>query len=167
MAITLGILLAACVNYGTKDYRHTGAYRVPIALQLLWALILGFGLLFMPESPRWYIMWNKPVPARTSLAKFRDQDQNSAFVEVEFQELQRSWTEESKDKENGNGSGWLDCFRGSNLHRTFIGTAIQMMQQLSKSSDCPSMVTLDSPFDSWSELHLLLRHYFFRDYWNR
>ncbi|KAE9381522.1 high affinity monosaccharide transporter [Stipitochalara longipes BDJ] len=128
MAITLGFLLSACVNYGTKDYQNTGAYRIPIALQFLWALILGCGLLLMPESPRWYVMKDKPEPARKSLAKFRDQDLQSAFVEMEFQELQISWTKESKQENNG--SGWIDCFRGRNLRRTFIGTAIQMMQQL-------------------------------------
>jgi len=132
MAITLGLLLSACVNFGTKNYQNTGAYRIPIALQLLWALILSIGLLLMPESPRWYVMKNKPVPARKSLARFRDQDPRSPFVEMELQELQISWTNETKD--NNNGSGWLDCFRGGNLRRTFIGTAIQMMQQLSKSS---------------------------------
>jgi hypothetical protein len=51
-------------------------------------LLLGCGLLFMPESPRWYVMKEKPVPARTSLAKLRDQDPQSAFVESEYQELQ-------------------------------------------------------------------------------
>jgi SP family sugar:H+ symporter-like MFS transporter len=76
-------------------------------------------------------MKEKSVPARTSLAKLRDQDPHSAFVETEYQELQRSWTVETRG--NKDGSSWIDCFRGGNLRRTFIGTMIQMMQQLSKS----------------------------------
>lgn len=39
--ITVGILLASCVNYGTEDRNDTGSYRIPIALQMLWAIILG------------------------------------------------------------------------------------------------------------------------------
>jgi len=136
LAITLGFLLSACVNYGTKDYQNSGAYRIPIALQFLWALTLGCGLLFLPETPRWCVMKGQPEPARKSLAKFRDQKIDSAFVEAELQELQRSWINETKD---GNNGGWLDCFRGGNLRRTFIGTAIQMMQQLSKSPGFPPM----------------------------
>jgi MFS transporter, SP family, sugar:H+ symporter len=128
----LGLLLSACVSFGTKDYQNTGAYRVPIALQFLWALILGGGLLFMPESPRWYVMKERPQPARTSLAKIRDQEPNSPFVESEYQELQRSYTVETMGGKRG---GWLDCFRGTNLRRTFIGTCIQMMQQLSMSPE--------------------------------
>ena len=42
--ITLGILLAACVVYVTQWNRDSTSYRIPIALQFAWALILGFGL---------------------------------------------------------------------------------------------------------------------------
>ena len=39
--ITIGILLASCVVYGTQNRTNSGSYRIPIAIQLLWALILG------------------------------------------------------------------------------------------------------------------------------
>ena len=42
-AITIGLLLAAIVNNSTKDRNDTGSYRIPIALQFLWSLILVFG----------------------------------------------------------------------------------------------------------------------------
>jgi MFS transporter, SP family, sugar:H+ symporter len=43
LAITIGLLLAAIVNNSTKDRNDTGSYRIPIALQFLWSLILVFG----------------------------------------------------------------------------------------------------------------------------
>jgi hypothetical protein len=39
--ITIGLLLASCVTYGTQHYANSGSYRIPIAIQLLWAIILG------------------------------------------------------------------------------------------------------------------------------
>lgn len=39
--ITVGLLTAACVTYGTETMTNSGSYRIPIALQLAWALILG------------------------------------------------------------------------------------------------------------------------------
>ena len=39
--ITIGILLASCVDYGTQRYNSTGSYRLPIGMQMGWALILG------------------------------------------------------------------------------------------------------------------------------
>lgn len=45
--ITLGILLANCVDYSTQNRNDTGSYRIPIAVQFLWALILGTGLFIL------------------------------------------------------------------------------------------------------------------------
>jgi MFS family permease len=39
--ITLGILLASCVVYGTQNLTTSASYRIPISIQLVWALILG------------------------------------------------------------------------------------------------------------------------------
>lgn len=35
--ITIGILLASCVCYATQNRNDTGSYRIPIAIQFLWA----------------------------------------------------------------------------------------------------------------------------------
>ena len=51
--ITIGILLANCVVYATQNRRDTGSYRIPIAVQFLWAIILAGGLALLPESPRY------------------------------------------------------------------------------------------------------------------
>ena len=39
--ITVGILLASCVVYGTQDLQTSASYRIPIGIQWVWALILG------------------------------------------------------------------------------------------------------------------------------
>lgn len=51
-AVTVGLLLASCVGYATQNRMDTGSYRIPIAVQFLWAIILGGGLFLLPESPR-------------------------------------------------------------------------------------------------------------------
>lgn len=51
-AVTAGLLLAACVGYATENLMDTSSCRIPIALQFLWAIILGGGLHMLPESPR-------------------------------------------------------------------------------------------------------------------
>jgi len=53
--ITIGLLLASCVDYGTQNRTDTGSYRIPIALQMAWAIILAIGLFLLPESPRYYV----------------------------------------------------------------------------------------------------------------
>lgn len=48
LAITIGLLLAAIVNNATKDRNDSGSYRIPIAVQFAWSLILcvGYVILF-------------------------------------------------------------------------------------------------------------------------
>lgn len=80
------------------------------------------------------LMKDEPSEARASLAKIRDQAENSTFVETEYLDIQRSCTIEIQNKTEGNG--YVDCSRGgfnrgSNLHLTAILCTIQMMQQLS------------------------------------
>lgn len=58
LAITFGIMISFWIDYGTNYIGGTGgtqseaAWRVPLALQLVPAIILGIGILFMPFSPR-------------------------------------------------------------------------------------------------------------------
>jgi SP family sugar:H+ symporter-like MFS transporter len=55
LAITIGLLLAAIVNYSTKNRNDTGSYRIPIAVQFAWSIIICVGLYFLPETPRFLI----------------------------------------------------------------------------------------------------------------
>ena len=43
LAITIGLFLAAIVNNGTKGRNDSGSYRIPIAIQFLWSLIVVIG----------------------------------------------------------------------------------------------------------------------------
>lgn len=74
LCITLGLLMSACVNLGTMDMWNTGSFRVPISLQIAWAAILGVGLFFLPESPRWYARMGRDEQAGESLARLRCQE---------------------------------------------------------------------------------------------
>jgi MFS transporter, SP family, sugar:H+ symporter len=51
-AITIGLFIAAIVNNSTKNRNDTGSYRIPIAVQFAWAIILVAGMLVLPETPR-------------------------------------------------------------------------------------------------------------------
>jgi len=55
LAITIGLLLATIVDNATHLRTDTGSYRIPIAVQFAWAIVLVAGLLFLPETPRYLI----------------------------------------------------------------------------------------------------------------
>lgn len=134
--ITIGIMLASIVVYATKDRNDTGAYRIPIAIQFPWALILGIGLLFLPDSPRYFVKTGQIQKAIDALSRVRGQPPNSDYVQTEIAEIVANEEYERALIPSTTWYGsWANCFKGSlwsaksNLRRTILGTSLQMMQQ--------------------------------------
>jgi sugar porter (SP) family MFS transporter len=134
--ITLGLLLASGVAYGTKDFQNKSSYRIPIGIQFVFAAILGFGLLLLPDSPRFFVKRGRVEQARKALASVRGVGQDSEYVEAELAEIiANEEYERSLIPAGGWFNGWMNCFRGSlmssnsNLRKTILGTSLQMMQQ--------------------------------------
>ncbi|CAH2354207.1 galactose transporter [[Candida] railenensis] len=127
-AITIGILLAACVNEGTKDRNDSGSYRIPIAVQFLWSLILGGGLFFLPETPRFWVSKGEEAKAKDSLSRLRRIPADHPDLVEEYDDIKASF-----DFEMAHGtSTWWDCFstRNKQRKRLITGIWLQAFQQL-------------------------------------
>jgi SP family sugar:H+ symporter-like MFS transporter len=126
LAITIGLLLAAIVDNATKDRNDSGSYRIPIAVQFAWAIILVTGLLFLPESPRFLIKKGNPEGAARSLSKLRRLDVDHPAIIEELGEIVANHEYElSLGK-----ATYLDTMRGGLGVRLFTGCALQGLQQL-------------------------------------
>lgn len=134
--VTIGLMLASCVDYATQNRTDSGSYRIPIGIQLAWALILGTGLLLLPESPRYFVKKGQLDKAARVLARVRGQPEDSEYVQSEIAEIIANHEYEMQlTPTGGYFNSWLNCFRGnifhpnSNVRRTVLGTSLQMMQQ--------------------------------------
>ncbi|KAL2136880.1 hypothetical protein VTI74DRAFT_606 [Chaetomium olivicolor] len=134
--ITIGIMLASCVVYATEKRTDTGSYRIPIAIQFAWALILGGGLLFLPDSPRYFVKRGNITAATNALSRLRGQKADSEYIQVELAEIVANEEYERQLIPSTTWFGsWANCFKGSlwkansNLRKTILGTSLQMMQQ--------------------------------------
>ncbi|KAJ4407633.1 hypothetical protein N0V82_009884 [Gnomoniopsis sp. IMI 355080] len=94
LAITFGIMISFWIDYGTNFIGGTelgaqsdASWLVPICLQIAPALILFFGMLFMPFSPRWLAHHGREEEARKVLASLRGLPQDHELVELEFLEI--------------------------------------------------------------------------------
>ncbi|ORX97685.1 general substrate transporter [Clohesyomyces aquaticus] len=93
LSITLGIMISFWIDYGTNYIGGTGksqkeaAWLLPLCLQLVPAVILGVGMIFMPFSPRWLVHHNREPEARKVLASLRGLPQDHDLIELEYAEI--------------------------------------------------------------------------------
>lgn len=134
--ITVGLLLASCVNYAVRNRTDQSEYRIPIGIQFAWGVILGGGLMFLPDSPRYFVKRGRVEQARNALSRLRGQPSESEYVEAELAEIVANEEyERSIIPASGWVGSWANCFSGSvfksnsNLRKTILGTSLQMMQQ--------------------------------------
>ncbi|KAM5344075.1 hypothetical protein ACJ41O_012612 [Fusarium nematophilum] len=126
LSITIGLLIAGVVNNATKDRNDSGSYRIPVAVQFVWAIILFTGALFLPETPRFLVKKGAMDKALASLSRLRRQPVDDPALQAEAHEIQAH-----HDYELSVGSAtWADCYRGNNLKRLAISCVLQALQQL-------------------------------------
>lgn len=126
LCITLGLLIASLVNYGTQNRLDTGSYRIPLAIQFAWSLILVIGMFFLPETPRFLIKKGKDEEAKRSLRFLRRLPLDDPNLVMEYQEIHSSWEYEK----NLGSASYIECFKGTVGKRLFTGVTLQCLQQL-------------------------------------
>ena len=74
LMITIGILAANLINYGTAKIKGGWGWRVSLALAAVPAAIITLGSLFLPDTPNSLIERGHEEKARTMLRKIRGTD---------------------------------------------------------------------------------------------
>lgn len=126
LSITIGLFLAALVNNATKNRADTGSYRIPVAIQFGYAIIIIIGMLYLPETPRYWIKRGKLANAANSLSRLRRLPAEDPSVQQELAEIETHYIEEAS---LGNAS-YISCFQKPLRKRLFTGIGLQALQQL-------------------------------------
>src|SRR3990167_10534011 len=84
LAITLGIMCSYFINYLFTNIN--GSWRLMFSFGLLPAILLGIGMLFLPESPRWLAKQKKFEEAKNILRYLR----HGKNIDREFAEIEKS-----------------------------------------------------------------------------
>lgn len=155
--ITLGIWTGYMVDYGTEAMNSTAAWRIPNGLSFLWALILGGGILFLPESPRYAYRMGREDEARNNIARLSGLNPEDKEVTDQINDIRVKLQEERA----GADVAWYEIFTGPRMmYRTILGIVLQVSfcfdycKQLSSSD----FITSGWPATHWSKFHLLLRY---------
>ncbi|KAF8346400.1 general substrate transporter [Amanita rubescens] len=129
--ITLGILTAYCISIGTRHMPGAKSWRTVVGIGMIWPGLLSFGIMFMPESPRWLVTRGRVEEAKISIAKAHGLStsllEENKLVSVEVNKMCDHW-----EQERATRGGWIDCFKPKHkvLYRTLLGMALQTFQQL-------------------------------------
>jgi sugar porter (SP) family MFS transporter len=118
--------LAAVVNNATHSRDDTGSYRIPIAVQFAWAIVLVVGILILPETPRYMIKRDNHQAAVRSLAKLRRLPEDDPVLLAELAEIQANHGYEMSK----GSAGYIECFKGNLGKRFLTGCFLQALQQL-------------------------------------
>ncbi|KAH8646356.1 general substrate transporter [Xylariales sp. PMI_506] len=140
ISIIVGIIIAFWITYATQNISGNWSWQLPFLLQIFPGLLLGFGAILLPFSPRWLASKGREEEALVNLAKLRQ-------LPTTDNRVQREWIDiiaESKFQQQilaerhpalmGGGLSntlrlevvsWADCFKSGCWRRTHIGIACQ------------------------------------------
>ena len=122
LMIVSGQMLAYISNAGfNAAWGGETTWRWMLAVAMLPAVLLFFGMMFMPDTPRWYAMKGRLADARRVLERTRARQD----VEWELTEIKETLTEEQQQRPR------LSELRKPWLFKLFlIGMGIAVIQQL-------------------------------------
>ena len=131
-AITIGLLMSNGIAQSTQSRNDLSAYRIPLALQYIWSVFLAIGMIFLPESPRYFIIKDEINKAAKSLSFLRGIPYDDPRLLEELVEIKATYDYEASF---GQTTIW-DCFKSSKSRpkqslRISTGIVIQIFQQFS------------------------------------
>ncbi|RHZ67846.1 hypothetical protein CDV55_102526 [Aspergillus turcosus] len=83
----LGYVVANWIGYGASFSTTTFQWRFPLAVQILFALLVLFAAPFLPESPRWLIEKDNDDLAYALVKKLHFTGENTDFINQQFKEM--------------------------------------------------------------------------------
>ncbi|KAG7527767.1 hypothetical protein FFLO_06609 [Filobasidium floriforme] len=134
-----GVMSAYWIDYGMSFVNNPAQWKLPLALQVVFAIFTVALILFCPESPRWLLKHGKEEEARAVLDRLSvlPPDGRAEILESNFTKIKETLVEEEAatltNKKGQKISNIRACFTNGKdryFHRVMLGVGSQFMQQL-------------------------------------
>jgi hypothetical protein len=124
--VSLGYALSYWSVFGFAYVNNTdAAWRVPIALQITFALPAIFMLVFLPDSPRWLILTGREHEALTVIAALNDDAPEGFEIRDEFLQIKDAILVMAQ----GTASKLFSNKDRRGFHRVTLAFLVQVFQQ--------------------------------------
>jgi hypothetical protein len=81
--IAFGTLIAYWIDYGASKGPPDLTWRFPIAFQIIFGLFIIFGMMFLPESPRWLCVRERYEEGETVIAALMGKEVQDREVQLQ------------------------------------------------------------------------------------
>ncbi|KAL4879780.1 general substrate transporter [Aspergillus karnatakaensis] len=125
-----GYCMVNWINYGLSFREGSIAWRLPIALQLVFIIVLFATIPWLPESPRWLLSHGHDEEGLEVLACIEALTIDDPYVKTQYDEIKYSIAYERE-----NAIRWRDLLRRNKsdgtktLRRLLLGASTQAIQQ--------------------------------------
>ncbi|TVY86688.1 Sugar transporter [Lachnellula willkommii] len=125
-----GIMISYWINYGFFFVTQYGSFqwRFPIAFQAVFAMILFFGVMALPESPRWLLKHDQDDVAIEILCRLKKTGPNDPEIKAEIAHIKK--VKEITDGKKLTLKEFYSNGPEMNRWRVTVGSASQLFQQI-------------------------------------
>lgn len=124
--IDTAAILASGLDWAMSTNVSQLSFRLPVGLQVLFPSVIALALLFVDDSPTYYLTKSQDDRALSSLRKIR-RGYSETEIEAEFASLKSQAALRQQEVE----VPWTHIFKGTDLRRTLLSLSIGNLQQLS------------------------------------
>lgn len=131
--ITFGIMISYWIDFGLFWASGSSAqWRVPIALQIVLALVMVFGIGFLPESPRWLVKQDRNAEAMAVISALENKSPDDAEVQRTYHAIREAVAIEDFGTSSGLGDKHaLQNHKRSPLKKLLVGGRSQHFRRAS------------------------------------
>ncbi|GAA5984924.1 hypothetical protein JCM10908_002454 [Rhodotorula pacifica] len=136
--ISTGTMIAYWIDFGFSYLDNSASWRVPIALQCLFAMLLIGLVVVLPESPRWLVSKGHFDEAQKVIAALEPADLNHPSVMAQLRTISDALDGQVRQRKRDLGTNGP----GQHARRMLLGASSQLFQQI---GGCNAVIYFSTP----------------------